>query len=228
MKLVLERICRFFSSATLICAALVFCLPWIDVRCDQKVYNDYWNSEGEQMRVYQTSSQSIVTQSGLQAMQGVYTDKQPKFGPPDPNEKALSKACEGAPLVAGYGVLIAIGISTAIAFRRGHWRSLILIACSLGAFLLLFLQTRQGFPISDAVAFESNRLQQDPQFQKESPLMAGPPELTTHLTPFLFAALALPLVAALAAGLNWFLCRGVSVRKPPSGVEMEFSQQPPT
>jgi hypothetical protein len=49
---------RWFSPANLAAAAVVFCLPWIDVRCEATPRNQGFNSN------------TVVTQSGLQAAFG--------------------------------------------------------------------------------------------------------------------------------------------------------------
>ena len=107
-----------------------------------------------------------------------------------------------------------MGAIAGLTLRNTAWRTSALLSCSLVAFLLLLEQRRQGFPLRGALDTQNKQFQRDRQLQNERAMMAGPPSLSLHFTPWYYAALSLPVAAACAAGADWGLRRTRRARKP--------------
>jgi hypothetical protein len=157
----------------------------------------------------------MMTQSGLQAAYGGYTDKVPRspFRQPDPKQKALGKAPGPLLLLGIYGLAVVVGIVTGLMLPMGWLRLSVVGVASAVAFLVLLLQGQFGFPIADSIAQENVALAKQYEEQKVGALTRGPPVLVLHHTWWYYGAFALP-VAALIVVVAEVLLNRRKTKKP--------------
>ncbi len=196
-----NRVCAFLPAAKLICVAFLFCLPWVDIRCQCK------------MRDGSKTDEIIIRQSGFQLATGRYEDRSPKnpFDISNPNQKALAKEPGPALLMALYGIVITLGAIASLTVRRPSVRLGALLVSSVTAVCLITAQGEIGFPIEAALVDENSRFAADPQFAKPESLVQGPPTLVLQKTWWYYTAFLLTAAAAFASVLDWSVNRRTSI-----------------
>lgn len=193
------RLCAFAPPAHLLGALFLLFLPWINVQCHYTMRNEQFGS----------GSELVARQTGWNVAWGTYENKAKTslLKPVDPNEKYLSKEPEGCPMVATYALLVIIGIIAGLQLREGLLRLATLVSGSLVAAALLLLQAQRGFPIAESVSELNDLMQRDPTFMANDSLVKGPPHAVLQVTSWFYAAVVVPCLAALAAGLDWLVRR---------------------
>jgi hypothetical protein len=181
-----RRLLSFLPSSKLLGTLFLFLLPWFNIQCHGQGKDGRLRSD---LRAYQT---------GLQAAYGGYTAPYVT-----PQESKSAPQPRSAPLVADAGLAALIGVVGGLLLRRRLPRFPVLPACSLVAFLLLLAQSQGDLPIKAWVDAENR----NPFLVRSGPPAPGPPELVLEYTCWYYAAIALPLAAALSSGADWLVNR---------------------
>ena len=200
---------RFLSPSFLVFAMILFPLPWVDIRC---------SPNGGL-----AGGKSIVTQSGLEAAYGGYTQN-PEMAAAAASEPAndsnLSGTIYGAtiypsPLMCLYPVAALLGIGFALAVRAPAARRVLVGLCALGAFGLLAAQSVGGFPIVGSllrgikqVADKEAASGNGKDAIRVAPLIAAGFDIA--YTPWLWLSFVADLAAVAAVGAEWAARRGES------------------
>jgi hypothetical protein len=205
------RLLSFVTPSNLIAAIVLFCLPWIEVRCNYTRDTGFFTiKDGQQITKYEEGDIVVLIQSGLQAAAGGYNDKVAPnpFRPPDPSQKALQKPPEPMPLLVVYGTLLFIGTIAGLVRKAGRLRSSSLVLCSSAAFLVLLFQAQRGFTIENSLPVENAALKkqfEESQKRGQSRMTEGPPVLNVYFTRWYYASFFFTPFATFTAVLEWGL-----------------------
>jgi hypothetical protein len=202
-KPLLNRLCAFLPPAKLIGAAFLFCLPWVEIHCQQKDGDGPWGP-------------IVVTQTGLQAALGTCDDDNLRnpFREAEremsgyPKEPVFKYPPEPIPLLALFCVLIVWGIGAGLVLRPGSTRTLVLLPVTAAAFMVLMVQMQSDFPIADSIAAENLAMQRDPRkwWWPGSPY-EGPPVFVLRYTCWYYGTAVLSACAVLAVVADWLMNR---------------------
>jgi hypothetical protein len=131
---------RFICAGKFGALLLIFILPWVDIRCQDK-------NTGQ--------SGTIVTQSGMQAARSGFTVAgvgRIAQGP----EFQQGEQLDGAPLMVAYGLALLAGFIVCALFPPNKLWVIIVGTCAAVAVVTLAVQTVIGFPIADAIKEQMN------------------------------------------------------------------------
>lgn len=162
----MRRYWRLVSPSTFLLALLLFPLPWVDIACPglKPETPKALKESGVPPSVYepflpQSGSVSIWTQSGLQAAFGErwsLIEQEPSdFGEQRAKQwkridQALTARLHGSPWMALYPFILLAGILAGLGMRMGGRRRMGIAGCAITSLLLVFVQTRIGFPVEQA------------------------------------------------------------------------------
>ena len=208
-KAVSAKAWRMSSPSMLAFSLLMFCLPWIEIRCN--THEPVWGSK------------ALLKQSGLQSAYGglslnevlesaiAETTRRTAevMGPVDlvklkeeANRRKLSPGL--APMMLLYPLVLAVGIFASIGVRHQRLRVKVIgVAASVGVALMI-AQAAVGFPLEGALAKAMTRKFADSGGQGDfSEAILAALIFDTHYTPWFWLAMFATIGAGAAAIAEW-------------------------
>ncbi len=144
---------RFPAPTTLIGAAILFNLPWLQVQCNGPAgKNVLYTQTG-----LQTATGGMSQGEGIDQMKqqmGAFAGMAGKGGAAD---KEFDKETKAAPMMIGFAVLLAGGIILGFALPLTGARRALVAVCAAGAIALLVGQMAVGFPVAKDIEQEKEK-----------------------------------------------------------------------
>ncbi len=208
---------RFASPSASLLALLLFCLPWVEVRCNSP-RQEFSESIG---------SKPLVTQSGLQAIYGggslhpvLEAEKKKeereaaRLGRKD--AKMAKDARSGdenepmswAPLFLPYPVLLLAVVIAGLTLKAPKLRLGLVGLLGAAALALLLLQTALGFPLENKVNYAITKGLVESTGRRDSgEALIASMILQVRYTGWYWMALLLTLAGPVLVGLEWLMHR---------------------